>query len=143
MTKNEVPSRLLPYALAAGLAVLCGPARSEPPSDVSVAARAGAATFKTHCASCHGEKGRGDGPMADQLRFAPADLTRIARRNRGRFDADRAFRIIDGRSPLKGHGGTDMPIWGDAFLESQEGYSADSVRQKISELVQYLSSIQQ
>ena len=143
MATTDVLSRALPYALAAAMSLLGAPARAEEPSDVSAAVRPGAATYKTHCASCHGQKARGDGPMADQLRFAPADLTRIARRNRGRFDSDKVYQVIDGRHPLKGHGGTDMPIWGDAFLESHEGYSADKVKEKISELVQYLSSIQQ
>jgi hypothetical protein len=81
--------------------------------------------------------------MADQLRFAPADLTRIARRNRGKFDFEKVFRIVDGRNPVKGHGGTDMPVWGDAFLESREGYDKEMVHRKIDELVRYLASIQE
>jgi mono/diheme cytochrome c family protein len=35
----------------------------------------GAALFQTHCAVCHGEAGRGDGPGAAGLNPKPADLT--------------------------------------------------------------------
>ena len=35
----------------------------------------GAALFRTHCMSCHGQTGRGDGPAAAALDAPPADLT--------------------------------------------------------------------
>ncbi len=35
----------------------------------------GEALFRTHCAVCHGQKGRGDGPAATGLNPKPADLT--------------------------------------------------------------------
>ena len=103
----------------------------------------GSGTFKTYCASCHGPAARGDGPLAEHLRFAPPDLTRIAKRNGDKYDVDLVARIIDGRNPVKGHGGSDMPVWGDAFSESRQGYSADKVKEKISELAQYLASLQE
>ena len=40
------------------------------------AAAEGAAIFATHCATCHGPEGRGDGPAAAALRPPPADLSR-------------------------------------------------------------------
>jgi mono/diheme cytochrome c family protein len=103
----------------------------------------GAATFKTYCASCHGSTAKGDGPLADQLRYIPADLTRIARRNRGSFPFEKVARIIDGREPVKGHGGTDMPVWGDAFRYSREASDDAKIKAKINELVQYLASVQE
>jgi mono/diheme cytochrome c family protein len=129
--------------LVVGLVGIGVPVWSDKSPDDEAAARAGAATFKAYCATCHGEKARGDGPMADQLRFAPADLTRVGRRNRGKFDSERVFRMIDGRQPVKGHGGTDMPVWGDAFLDSREGYDKETVKRRIDELVHYLESIQE
>lgn len=104
-------------------------------------AQRGAATFKASCAPCHGASARGDGPMADALRFAPADLTTIARRNGGRFPAEKVAKIIDGREAVKGHGGTDMPIWGDAF-KSHVGYDERRVKAVIADLVQYLATLQ-
>jgi mono/diheme cytochrome c family protein len=35
----------------------------------------GRALFQMHCARCHGDKGRGDGPGAGALPAEPADLT--------------------------------------------------------------------
>jgi hypothetical protein len=50
-------------------------------------------------------------------------------------------RIIDGRKPLSGHGGGDMPVWGDAFGRTADG--PDTTPDKIAALVDYLESIQQ
>lgn len=98
--------------------------------------------FRTYCASCHGTSGMGDGPLASSMRRRPANLTEIAKRNGGVFPSDLVFRVIDGRQPVRGHGGSDMPVWGDAFRRSLEGTDEASVRQKIQDLVAYLESIQ-
>jgi mono/diheme cytochrome c family protein len=102
----------------------------------------GDALFKTYCASCHGKSAKGDGPLADSLRYRPPDLTLIAKRNKGKFDSEKVYRIIDGREPVKGHGGTDMPVWGDAFKRSVDGYSEKAVKERIQALADYLKSIQ-
>ena len=102
----------------------------------------GALAYRTHCAVCHGKGAEGDGPLADQLRFAPPDLTRIAKRNKGKFETQMVQRIIDGRWPIKGHGGPEMPVWGDAFVEPREGYSRDGVRAEIVDLAAYLETLQ-
>lgn len=62
--------------------------------------------------------------------------------NKGSFSREDAFRIIDGRKPVKGHGGADMPVWGDAFKTSRTGFSEDAVKLKVDALVDYLESIQ-
>jgi len=106
------------------------------------AGTSGAAIYKTYCAVCHGAEARGDGPLAESLRHAPPDLTTLAKRNAGKFDAARVHRMIDGRNPVKGHGGPDMPIWGDAFKRSSEGYSEKAVKERIDALVGHLKSLQ-
>lgn len=110
--------------------------------DRPVAVERGANSYRVHCAVCHGKTGTGDGPLADQLHFSPADLTRLAARNKGKFDAEMIGRIIDGRRPVKGHGGPEMPVWGDAFLDLREGYSREAVREKIAQIVEYLQTLQ-
>ena len=50
---------------------------------------------------------------------------------------------MDGRDPVKGHGGPDMPVWGDAFKSADEGYSEQKAAQRIEALVAYLAEIQQ
>ena len=126
---------LLPFVVGgAGLAAAA-------PSTVTV--ESGEAVFRSYCASCHGVEAKGDGPLAANLRIAPADLTRIAGRNRGKFDAGQVHRSIDGRDPREIHGGSDMPVWGDAFKRAGEGYSDLKVKERIDALVAYLESIQE
>lgn len=103
----------------------------------------GPALYKTYCSSCHGKEGRGDGPIADALRYRPADLTAIAKNAGGKFEKDKVHRMIDGREPVKGHGGPDMPLWGDAFKRSGDGYGEDAVKTRIDALVEYLEGLQQ
>jgi mono/diheme cytochrome c family protein len=102
----------------------------------------GSSIFRTYCASCHGETGRGDGPLAQSLRRPPPDLTGIAARHQGVFPAEKVYRIIDGRERVPGHGGPDMPVWGDAFMRSGEATTRESVNTKIRRLVEFLDSIQ-
>jgi mono/diheme cytochrome c family protein len=103
----------------------------------------GSALFKTYCASCHGQSARGNGPVAIFLRVTPADLTQIAKRNKGTFPKDEVYRIIDGRQAVKTHGASQMPVWGDAFTKSTTGTSEKEVAEKIRALVDYLQSIQE
>ena len=105
-------------------------------------AKVGAGLFRAHCATCHGLGGEGDGPFAPRLRVAPPDLTTLAKRNGDRFPFDKVYRTIDGRDPVDGHGGGGMPVWGDDFLDSREGFSPAKVREKVNQLVHYLASIQ-
>jgi len=103
---------------------------------------AGSAVFKTYCAVCHGKEAKGDGPLAGSLRFTPSDLTLLAKRNGGTYPSEQVFRMIDGRKPLKGHGGPDMPVWGDAFKGTADGFSEEKVKARIDALVDFLKTIQ-
>lgn len=102
-------------------------------------ATSGRSTFSLYCATCHGVSAVGDGPMAAMLTRKPADLTLIARRNGGTFPSELVARVIDGRSPVKGHGGADMPTWGDAFAKSAD---PTPPAERIARLVSFLESIQ-
>ena len=103
----------------------------------------GAAVYKTYCAVCHGTLGKGDGPLAQSLRIRPPDLTVLARKNGGKFPTEQVTRTVDGRKPAKSHGGVDMPVWGDAFKQSREGYSEAAVRGRIAAVVEHLQSLQE
>ncbi|CUH78594.1 c-type cytochrome [Tropicibacter naphthalenivorans] len=70
--------------------------------------------FYTHCATCHGLEGRGDGPMSGVLMIQPTNLTELAAQNGGSFPLDRVVKRIDGRDPLVSHG-SPMPVYGDYF----------------------------
>ncbi len=102
----------------------------------------GSSPYRTYCAACHGAGAKGDGPLADGLRVRPPDLTLLAKRNGGTYPDEKVHRMIDGRKPVKGHGGPDMPVWGDAFRSSHDGYSEEQVKEKIADIVEFLKSIQ-
>jgi mono/diheme cytochrome c family protein len=99
--------------------------------------------FKDYCAVCHGMSARGDGPLADSMKRRPPDLTVLATQNGGVFPAEQVRKIIDGRDPVPGHGGPDMPVWGRAFKASRLGSSEESVKSVIDALVQHVESLQQ
>lgn len=102
----------------------------------------GSQLFRTHCTPCHGTTGRGDGPMADQLRRMPPDLTKYTASNGGVFPSERVSRIIDGRD-VPSHGDREMPVWGDVFKTVRGGASAEAVQARIAAIVRYLEGIQQ
>jgi mono/diheme cytochrome c family protein len=113
------------------------------PSQAGTQAIDGAGLFRTYCAACHGTRAKGDGPVAANLRRPPADLTRLAQRNKGTFSREMVYQIIDGRDPVPNHGGGDMPVWGDAFSRVRENASAEDVKARIDALVAFLESIQE
>lgn len=97
--------------------------------------------FNAYCASCHGQDAKGNGPMAKWLKVRPADLTRIAARNGGKFPLERVDRIISGEEVVpSGHGTRAMPIWGPVF--SQVTRDQDLGRVRIDNLARYLRDIQ-
>lgn len=106
-------------------------------------ANRGELLYRVHCRSCHGEDATGDGPMAELLKVKPADLTLLAEGSEGEFEPDQVDRKIDGRDQVRGHGGSEMPIWGLSFQSS--GLDSDQehdVRKRIEDLVAYLASLQ-
>jgi mono/diheme cytochrome c family protein len=103
----------------------------------------GSYTYRTYCATCHGLEGKGDGPLAESLRFRPPDLTLLASRNGGTFPTTKVTRIVDGRDPVGGHGGPDMPVWGDAFKNAEGGFDDDEVNRKIQAVVAHMERLQE
>lgn len=108
--------------------------------------------FKQHCAACHGEDGRGGGPVAQALGVTLPSLTGLAKRNGGKFPLERVYRTVDGSFPVKAHGTLEMPLWGERYRVGLETYEAPAkdrersehqvVHGRILELVYYLATIQ-
>lgn len=71
--------------------------------------------FRHHCAPCHGEGGKGEGPVAGALKAKMTDLTTLAKRNRKKFPAERVRKVIVGDEILASHGSREMPVWGPIF----------------------------
>lgn len=65
-----------------------------------------------NCAACHGADAKGAGPESAKLKIKPTDLTLLAKRNHGSFDAAAVYQMIDGRNSRPTHRGAEMPIWG-------------------------------
>lgn len=106
-----------------------------------IASIEGKDSYAEYCAVCHGRDATGNGPAAPALKVAPTDLTRIASRNGGKFDALKVEELIVGKSkvPLS-HGTPDMPIWGPVFHAMSMDNATESLR--VQNLVNYLKSIQ-
>lgn len=101
----------------------------------------GATLYRTYCAVCHGSSAQGRGPMADSLKVAPTDLTRLAIHNGGEFPLARVEKVIAGDAEVtKGHGTRSMPVWGPIF--SQIAWDQDLGRVRIRNVALYLRSIQ-
>lgn len=129
-------------ALAIGTAVHTAAAQPAASRDGQPSQFVGSDLYRMYCVTCHGRSGLGDGPLADMMKKRPPDLTVFARKNGGVYPADMVRRIIDGRQPVPGHGGKDMPVWGDAFKSAHGGGGEMAIRERIDALVQHIESLQ-
>ena len=108
----------------------------------------GADAYTAACAVCHGSDGKGAGEFADVLTVAPPDLTVLKAQNDDVFPYLDVYQIVDGRTTLRAHGTSAMPIWGDTF-KREIGDDAGPfgsellVRARIVALVDYIESIQE
>jgi mono/diheme cytochrome c family protein len=101
----------------------------------------GPALYKAYCATCHGVDAKGVGPMTQWLKIEAPDLTRIARREAGKFPLARIQRIIAGDENItKGHGSREMPVWGPVF--SQVANDQDFGKVRIYNLAKYIEKLQ-
>jgi len=116
------------------------PGELAPETTLATASMVGNEVYRTYCAVCHGTRGKGDGPLAGSLRSVPPDLTLMAKQNGGEYPAEMVARIVDGRDPLAGHGGPDMPIWGDAFLSSDG--DEQKAQEKLRSVVAFVGTLQ-
>lgn len=106
----------------------------------------GKAEYMNACASCHGESGKGEGPLAELMTVPVPDLTQLAASNDGEFPMLDVIMTVDGRSGIRGHG-YPMPVWGSRF-EAEAGdvgdYAAElEVRGRVLSIAYYLESIQE
>jgi mono/diheme cytochrome c family protein len=86
-----------------------------PLKDQAAAAAAGKPLYAANCASCHGDAGKGDGPIAENIAVKPSDLTKgeVPTRSDGEiFLVVRNGKMRDGKMampPVKKL--TDEQIW--------------------------------
>ena len=97
--------------------------------------------YINHCAACHGENAKGDGPAATALKTTPADLTTLAQKNGGKFPANHVYSSIVGDLNVPAHGTAEMPIWGNVYRAMSKGHEPE-VQQRVSNLTGYIESLQ-
>jgi mono/diheme cytochrome c family protein len=124
----------------AGVAVGQQPAATKAPVPY-VSPTSGAAMYAEYCASCHGQAGKGDGPVAPALKIQPPDLTILAKAKRGRFPGGDIYQVIKWGGGIISHGSKEMPVWGKAFLPVS-GHDEKQVDLRIKTLVNYIESLQ-
>ena len=119
----------------------------------------GKSEFQSSCASCHGADAKGKGPVSDQLKIPPADLTILAKKNNGVFPTKAVYETIYGSKTVPAHGTREMPIWGERFnpivnlphnvdsyywkMAGPEQSPEVVVRTRILVVIDYLNRIQQ
>ncbi|MBW2279500.1 MAG: c-type cytochrome [Deltaproteobacteria bacterium] len=104
----------------------------------------GRSLYLENCAACHGTGAKGNGPLADDLKVPPSNLTTMAERRGGKLNGAEIREIIDGRKAVASHGTRDMPVWGSEFARARkkgEGREA-AARNRVHAMVAYLESIQ-
>ena len=101
----------------------------------------GAKAYAAYCASCHGPRGLGDGPVAASLKLPTPNLTTLAQRNQGQFPSSRVAESIKGETGTQAHGSADMPVWGPAF-RNMDSRSEGATQVRVHNLVRYLESLQ-
>jgi mono/diheme cytochrome c family protein len=103
------------------------------------------------CADCHGENGKGNGPVAEYLKPKAPDLTVLAKNNAGVFPFARIYDVIEGRQAVAIHGPRDMLIWGNEYREEAAkrsgGYATPQelssyARGRIIALIGYIYTLQ-
>jgi mono/diheme cytochrome c family protein len=138
--------KTLTRASLLGVVVLLLPiasqAENKPPAGDNLAQ--GHALYQRYCSACHGPGGKGDGIVSGLMRPQPANLTQLAKRAGGSFNAAAVAATIDGRQTVRAHGDPDMPVWGE-ILTAEQGPAPDRetvTRTKLLLITDYLASFQ-
>ena len=97
--------------------------------------------YFSYCASCHGPDGKGDGPVATQLKHPIPDLSTIAQRNGGIYPWNRVELTIAGDPDTPSHGSADMPVWGP-LLSDISHQDHTQVHMRLYNLVDHVRSLQ-
>jgi mono/diheme cytochrome c family protein len=114
--------------------------------------------YQSGCAACHGADGKGKGPLREQLKVAPTDLTVLSKKNNGVFPFNAVYETIYGIKVIVAHGTREMPIWGYRYSSDPNRaigtspadryinlwYDPDAiVRTRILAVIDYLNRIQE
>jgi mono/diheme cytochrome c family protein len=143
---------LLLLVLIANLSVYSNSGLAQAGGNLTISHRSGsgAQQFRQYCASCHGNDGTGNGPVASELKRKPANLTVLSKNNNGVFPTSEVHDFIVGTRAIPSHGTREMPVWGYAFMFRPGALAGPFVpvltpqqaEEKVNLLVDYVKSIQ-
>ncbi len=103
---------------------------------------AGAHLYQEFCASCHGNSGAGDGPLAATLAKPATNLAMLTQRNGGTFPRADVLAVVEATRPIPAHAGPAMPNWREVFYRLENG-SDRAVRKRLDALVAHIETLQQ
>ena len=97
--------------------------------------------YTEYCAVCHGLEAKGNGPVASEFKYAPTDLTMLARKNNGKFPEDKVLATLKFGTHAPAHGTLEMPIWVDLF-RAVDNQSSSLPQLRMHNLIEYIRGIQ-
>lgn len=100
-------------------------------SEKAPAEPSGKQWYISYCAPCHGNDAKGHGPAAG-VKEPAADLTTLAKRNKGKFPADYVKKVLIQGVSVPAHGTSGMPVWGRSFADTNA-----------RDIIRYLESVQE
>jgi mono/diheme cytochrome c family protein len=130
---------LLSLCVLSGFTVgLCGGQEKQPQKipEESSTLSSGAALYKQHCAVCHGDDLKGNGPFPPPYRVPP-DLTTLSRRHGGKFPEAYVSKVLRDGVKVPAHGPAEMPVWATTNRSDQAHVEA-----RIRDLTNYIKSRQ-
>ena len=130
---STVPAILIATLLTAVAEV----AAQAPGQDEAVNGRA---LYVRHCASCHGNVGEGDGPLASVMPVP--NLRSLSARSGGEFPRETVLRYIDGRDLPDAHGDRLMPVWGDTFASEEAEGAEETAAERIAAITDFIEQLQ-
>ncbi|HEY2859411.1 MAG TPA: c-type cytochrome [Terracidiphilus sp.] len=142
--------RVLCMVAAAGVMMASGyanqPSQTESTTKVTIPVNrvdptSGKQMFSSYCAPCHGQDGRGNGPVAGSLKLQPTDLTTLSKTNKGKYPDTHVIAVLKFGPNVPSHGNAQMPVWGPVLGRMGNTHIQESTL-RIANLSRYLQSIQ-
>jgi mono/diheme cytochrome c family protein len=98
--------------------------------------------YTSYCTPCHGQDGKGQGPVANALKSRPIDLTTLTRNNNGKFPAAHVTAVLQSGVNIPTHGSAAMPVWGP-ILGRMNFTNPQDKNLRIANLSNYLRTMQE
>lgn len=109
---------------------------------VAADANNGKMFYLQYCSACHGQEGRGNGPVSRYMTVKIPDLSPLKKNNHGVYPVDQVLSAIDGRRDVRAHGNRHMPVWGEVFTVEERKYPERSGSLRAKLIADYVATLQ-